>query len=103
MPPRRIARRFCRSATMSVRIIPLGAPADLPVSDLEIVRNFSPASERCSSNARVTVRGKFLWVGEEKVYIRGATYVTFRLDIFGVEFPSPGMLEQPCSSMSAND
>src|SRR5437879_10477547 len=36
-----------------------------------------------------TLRGKFLWVGEEKFYIRGVTYGPFRPHPDGHTYPSP--------------
>ena len=39
--------------------------------------------------ARPCVRGKFLYVGGEKFYVRGVTYGTFRPDASGDEFPAP--------------
>jgi GT2 family glycosyltransferase len=37
-------------------------------------------------NARTEARGKFLWVGGEKLYVKGVTYGTFRPDDQGGEF-----------------
>ncbi len=51
---------------------------------------------------RPTVRGKFLWVGEEKFYIRGVTYGTFRPGADGSAFPVPRIVEQDFAQMSAN-
>ena len=36
---------------------------------------------------RPTPRGKFLWVGEEKFYVRGVTYGPFRSDADGCTYP----------------
>ena len=36
---------------------------------------------------RPSVQGKFLFVGEEKFWIRGVTYGTFKPDVSGVQFP----------------
>ena len=41
---------------------------------------------------RPEVRGKFLFVGEEKFWIRGVTYGTFRPDASGVQFPPPDVV-----------
>jgi len=38
---------------------------------------------------RPTLRGKFLWVGEEKFYVRGVTYGPFRPHPDGHTYPSP--------------
>src|SRR5438034_10782188 len=46
--------------------------------------------------------GKFLWVGQKKLYVRGVTYGTFRPSMDGSAFPSPRVVEQDFSLMSAN-
>ena len=38
---------------------------------------------------RPTIRGKFLFLGDRKLYVRGVTYGTFRPDANGDEFPPP--------------
>jgi len=43
---------------------------------------------------RPRVAGKFLWVGDEKLYVRGVTYGTFRGDERGVEFPPREQVER---------
>ena len=44
--------------------------------------------------ARPTVRGKFLYRGEKKVYVRGVTYGTFSPDPNGVPYPDPELVAQ---------
>lgn len=87
---------------MSLRIIPISAPEELPVCTPEIVSSLNPASETASSGSRVTLGGKFLWAGQEKLYARGVTYGTFRPSLDGCAFPSPKVVEQDFSQMSAN-
>jgi len=36
--------------------------------------------------ARAAARGKFLYAGDEKIYVKGVTYGTFRPDDAGREF-----------------
>jgi beta-galactosidase/beta-glucuronidase len=60
-----------------------------------------PARESAPS-AAVSASGKFLWAGQEKFYARGVTYGTFRPGANGDAFPSPRMVEQDFSRMSAN-
>jgi O-antigen biosynthesis protein len=43
---------------------------------------------------RPRVHGKFLFVGEEKFWIRGVTYGTFKPDQSGVQFPPQQVIEQ---------
>jgi glycosyltransferase involved in cell wall biosynthesis len=51
--------------------------------------------------ARPQVRGKFLSVGDEKLYLRGVTYGTFRPDDRGDEFPSTDVVERDFEAMQA--
>jgi len=63
-----------------------------------------------NGNARVSaaagirphVRGKFLFVGEEKLYVRGVTYGTFRPNDAGEEFPAPEVVECDFAQMAAH-
>ena len=52
------------------------------VGDIEAIG--SPAVSRSGERARAA--GKFLYVGDEKLYVRGVTYGTFRPDEQGREF-----------------
>ncbi len=51
--------------------------------------------------ARPRVRGKFIFVGEEKLYVRGTTYGTFRPAEDGSEY-EPEIVEGDFSQMAAN-
>ena len=51
---------------------------------------------------RPTARGKFLYVGDEKFYIRGVTYGTFRPRADGSEVPEPDVVERDFAQMAAN-
>ncbi|HTL55116.1 MAG TPA: glycosyltransferase [Candidatus Limnocylindrales bacterium] len=51
---------------------------------------------------RPEVRGKFIFLGEEKLYLRGVTYGTFRPDPSGHEFPTRQTVEADFAQMSAN-
>src|ERR671922_1493180 len=53
-------------------------------------------------NVRPSVRGKFIFVGEEKFYVRGVTYGTFRPNEQGEEFPAPKVVERDFAQMAAN-
>ena len=52
--------------------------------------------------ARPCVHGKFLFVGDEKLYIRGVTYGTFRPRADGTEVPDPEVVERDFAAMAAN-
>ncbi len=62
-----------------------------------------PLAERESLPlVRPSVRGKFLFVGDEKFHIRGVTYGTFRPRAGGSEFPDPEVVERDFALMAAN-
>ena len=52
--------------------------------------------------SRPDVRGKFLWVGEQKLYVRGVTYGPFQPDAFGTTYPTPEKVKRDFRFMSAN-
>src|SRR5262245_44518771 len=54
------------------------------------------------SSDRPRVCGRFLFVGKEKLYVRGVTYGTFRPDENGDEFPAPEVVEHDFAMMAAN-
>ena len=60
------------------------------------------AAPRAKVDARPTVRGKFLFVGEEKLWVRGVTYGTFRPDADGHSLPSPEQMKQDFERMAQN-
>src|SRR2546427_3839471 len=51
---------------------------------------------------RPRVQGKFFFVGEEKLYVRGVTYGTFRPNEDGEEFPARDVVERDFAQMVAN-
>src|SRR6266508_932472 len=54
------------------------------------------------ANVRPRVRGKFMFLGDEKLYIHGVTYGTFRPLEGGDEYPDPEVVEQDFAQMAAN-
>src|SRR5258706_980842 len=52
-------------------------------------------------HARVHARGKFLYAGDEKLLLCGATYGTFRPDVDGVQFPPPRIVRADFAAMRA--
>jgi O-antigen biosynthesis protein len=50
---------------------------------------------------RPEVRGKFIFSGDEKLYLKGVTYGTFRPGADGVSYPSPGVVEHDFAGMMA--
>src|SRR5947207_2346931 len=51
---------------------------------------------------RPRVQGKFIFVGDKKLYVRGVTYGTFRPNEQGEEFPAPEVVECDFAQMAAN-
>jgi len=65
-----------------------------------ITRNHSAVSVPVDESARPTVRGKFLFVGDEKLYVRGVTYGTFRPDEDNNEYHDRDLVERDFACMS---
>ena len=51
---------------------------------------------------RPSVRGKFIFIGKEKFYVRGVTYGAFRPDASGNEYRNPEVIERDFAKMAAN-
>ena len=51
---------------------------------------------------RPHVRGKFIWVGDEKLYVRGVTYGTFRPDASGNQYHDQEKVDRDFSLMAAS-
>lgn len=51
--------------------------------------------------ARASVRGKFLWLGDRKLYVRGVTYGTFRPTEDDVDYPCAKQVEEDFAGMAA--
>lgn len=54
------------------------------------------------TGVRPSARGKFIFLGDEKLYIRGVTYGTFKPHADGHEYPGPETVEQDFALMAAN-
>lgn len=52
--------------------------------------------------SRPLAKGKFFFIGDEKLYIRGVTYGTFKPDEYGNEFLNPDVVEYDFDQMTAN-
>src|SRR6266545_40214 len=59
-------------------------------------------SPSLTSGIRPRAYGKFLFCGDEKLYIHGVTYGTFRPLEDGSEYPDPDVVEQDFAQMAAN-
>lgn len=49
---------------------------------------------------KLHAKGKFLYCGGEKFYIKGVTYGTFKPNTEGVHFPEPGMIDKDFALMA---
>ncbi len=56
-----------------------------------------------ASRFRPSAKGKFIHIGEEKLFIRGVTYGPFRSDESGNEFPTPDRVEKDFALMKRNN
>src|ERR1041385_878512 len=65
-----------------------------------LAKFFRPTNGKSINRPRV--QGKFIFVGEEKLYLRGVTYGTFRPNEKGEEFPAREIVERDFAQMSAN-
>jgi GT2 family glycosyltransferase len=59
-------------------------------------------AEPVRTNIRPCVRGKFIFAGDEKLYIRGVTYGAFRPDKDGNEYHNLEVIERDFALMAAN-
>src|SRR5881394_1096359 len=57
---------------------------------------------RTRADLRPCARGKFVFIGDQKFYVRGVTYGTFRPREDGDEYPNPPVVEQDFALMAAN-
>jgi GT2 family glycosyltransferase len=58
-------------------------------------------AESAELSIRPRARGKFLFLDEAKLYVRGVTYGTFSPDPQGNEFPDPEVVERDFAQMAA--
>jgi GT2 family glycosyltransferase len=62
----------------------------------------TPAAAYPGFRSRVERRGKFLFAGESKLYVRGVAYGTFRPNEEGVLFPAREAVERDFAAMAAH-
>jgi len=54
------------------------------------------------TTARPRVQGKFVFIGDEKFYIKGVTYGSFKPDSQGVDYPSASTVQTDFALMRSN-
>src|SRR5213595_1054677 len=86
----------------------IAPPARVPTTDAPIAQAITPDIFRASTSpcvpefVRPHVRGKFLFAGDEKFYVRGVTYGAFQPDASGHEYHDPNVIERDFAQMAAN-
>src|SRR5437899_6688467 len=80
-----------RMESLGPQAMRLGRPADI-IADV--------SSFRDKRVTRPTVHGKFIFFGEQKLYLRAVTYGTFRPDSHGNEFPSRPTIARDFAQMA---
>lgn len=87
-------------------IVPRAAAESLSPSpylvDLPAVRRRRSTPAPAVSDERVRAHGKFLFVGDEKLYVRGVTYGTFRPGPDGEPYPAADAIERDLARMAAS-
>jgi glycosyltransferase involved in cell wall biosynthesis len=76
-------------------------PAVLHLSE-EIVTAVGLSPVRVVTPGRPEARGKFLYAGDEKLYVRGVTYGTFAPGADGSDYPRPAVVASDFSHMREN-
>jgi len=71
------------------------APAPLTASEVQAVAAVQPPI----AHARPEVRGKFLYIGDEKFYVRGVTYGPFKPTPDGCEYKNAGEVHEDFAMM----
>jgi O-antigen biosynthesis protein len=72
-----------------------------PLENIGLGVNQNELPKRLSSIVqRPTVRGKFLFVGDDKFWIKGVTYGTFRPDADANNFPAPAIVQSDMAAMA---
>ena len=78
----------CRAASLGT--------SKMTVADRVVLPTQTP------TDLRLSIKGKFIFIGDEKLYVRGVTYGTFRPRENGDEYPDPEVVEQDFALMRAN-
>ena len=87
---------------MALGATPLRNPARVQAHPPELAPVLVSSRSAALSGDLVSARGKFLWVGEQKFYVRGVTYGTFPPNARGEAFPSPKIVDLDFAAMSEN-
>ena len=86
----------------------IAPPASATTTDAPIAPAITPSISRengptrLPTLARPHVRGKFIFTGDEKFYVRGVSYGAFHPDATGREYHDPDVIERDFAQMAAN-
>src|SRR5439155_1953155 len=87
----------------AARTTPFAASASAPLrADHLPPAPTTPVGPPVTAAHPPSVRGKFLFAGDEKFYVRGVTYGTFGPRADGSEVPEPEVVERDFALMAAN-
>jgi beta-galactosidase/beta-glucuronidase len=74
-----------------------------PFGEIEVWDHSDPEiSHELDYSNRLEVRGKFLFLGDEKFWVKGVTYGTFRPNHSGEQFPEPETVAADFELMAAS-
>src|SRR5439155_24573950 len=88
--------------------VAIASPASRATTDGPIASAIIPDVSRASAPTcfptlvRPRARGKFIFAGDEKLYVRGVSYGAFRPDASGHEYGDPDVIERDFAQMAAN-
>src|SRR5690606_28821546 len=97
----RFARRHAESAT-TCRFSPSNGRVSRLSWNAPVERTYHLPDPIPAITERPTVSGKFLFVGTEKLFVRGVTYGPFRPDETGCEYHDRATVEQDFAQIAAN-
>src|SRR5439155_2446795 len=73
-----------------------------PDERLELTVSGREPSRSGLAGGRPEARGKFIWTGGEKFFVKGVTYGAFKPDADGREYQDIGVLDRDFAQMAAN-
>src|SRR6266446_3290962 len=100
--PHRKERTVQRDSGPLVRVMSRDALDTSQVLPVDVGRPVAPSIPAPPLVGRPSVRGKFFFAGDQKLYLRGVTYGTFRPLADGSEVPEPDVVERDFAGMAAH-
>src|SRR5262245_22012572 len=95
------SRSTCQSTREAIEMLCTGR-AVLGPNPSDSFKGVANQTSTSSRNHRPSVRGKFLYTGDHKFWIRGVTYGTFSPDERGMEFHDRGQVERDFRLMAGS-